>query len=138
MPRVLTDAVTASGGTIHNLSQSRRADLLGLAAGLRRAAAGMDLVVLHVDTRDTVPMLAFAAAQERPPIAYLGVIARTAELLSFEAVLTPTGTWCEDAWITTVALTQVRFGDYLSHDERYRQPRFAQVFERMLSDPAGL
>jgi alkanesulfonate monooxygenase len=44
----------------------------------------------------------------RPPtIAYLGEIARTAELLGFEAVLTPTGTWCEDAWITTAALTQV-------------------------------
>lgn len=44
----------------------------------------------------------------RPPtIAYLGEIARTAELLGFEAVLTPTGTWCEDAWITTAALSQV-------------------------------
>jgi alkanesulfonate monooxygenase len=44
----------------------------------------------------------------RPPtIAYLGEIARTAELLGFEAVLTPTGTWCEDAWVTTAALTQV-------------------------------
>src|SRR5918995_591613 len=44
----------------------------------------------------------------RPPtIAYLGEIARTAELLGFEAVLTPSGTWCEDAWITTAALTQV-------------------------------
>lgn len=43
----------------------------------------------------------------RPPtIAYLGEIARTAELLGFEAVLTPTGTWCEDAWITTAALSQ--------------------------------
>lgn len=40
-------------------------------------------------------------------VGYLGEIARTAELLGFEAVLTPTGTWCEDAWITTAALTQV-------------------------------
>jgi hypothetical protein len=29
-----------------------------------------------------------------PTIAYLGEIARTAELLGFEAVLTPPGTWC--------------------------------------------
>jgi len=48
-----------------------------------------------------------SASRIRPPtIAYLGQIARTAELLGFEAVLTPTGTWCEDAWITTAALTQ--------------------------------
>ena len=26
--------------------------------------------------------------------------------MGFEAVLTPTGTWCEDAWLTTVALAQ--------------------------------
>lgn len=43
----------------------------------------------------------------RPTIDYLADIARTAERLGFEAVLTPTGTWCEDAWITTAALTQV-------------------------------
>jgi alkanesulfonate monooxygenase len=111
------------------------------------------------------------AGRIRPPtIAYLGEIARTAELLGFESVLTTTGTWCEDAWVTTAALTQVttrlkflvafrpgfisptlaahqaatfqrisggrlllnivtggdpveqaRFGDHLSHDERYRR-----------------
>ena len=31
-------------------------------------------------------------------------MARTAEDLGFEAVLTPTGTWCEDAWVVTSAL----------------------------------
>lgn len=41
----------------------------------------------------------------RPPtVDYLGVIARAVEELSFDAVLTSTGTWCEDAWITTAAL----------------------------------
>lgn len=40
-------------------------------------------------------------------IEYLGNIARTAEQLGFESVLTPTGTWCEDAWITTAALSQI-------------------------------
>jgi len=34
------------------------------------------------------------------------LIAKTAETLGFEAVLTPTGTWCEDAWIATAALSQ--------------------------------
>jgi alkanesulfonate monooxygenase len=45
---------------------------------------------------------------ERPAdIAYLGQIARAAEQSGFEACLTPTGSWCEDAWLTTAALTQV-------------------------------
>ncbi|MFG3044550.1 LLM class flavin-dependent oxidoreductase [Streptomyces sp. NPDC048241] len=41
-----------------------------------------------------------------PDIEYLAQIAKAAEQLGFEAVLTPTGTWCEDAWLTTVALAQ--------------------------------
>jgi alkanesulfonate monooxygenase len=49
-----------------------------------------------------------AAAGERPPdVDYLGQVARSAEQLGFEGALTPTGTWCEDAWIATAALTQV-------------------------------
>ncbi|MDX6210390.1 MAG: alkanesulfonate monooxygenase, partial [Frankiales bacterium] len=103
-----------------------------------------------------------------PDIDYLAQVARAAEQAGFTAVLTPTGTWCEDAWLTTAALTrettrlkflvafrpgavsptlaaqmaatyqrisggrlllnvvtggdpteQQRFGDWLSHDERY-------------------
>ena len=95
-------------------------------------------------------------------------MAKSAEQVGFEAVLTPTGTWCEDAWLATAALIgqdlpaevpgglpsrlisptlaaqmaatyqrvsrgrlllnvvtgsqaaeQRRFGDHLSHDERY-------------------
>jgi alkanesulfonate monooxygenase len=42
-----------------------------------------------------------------PTIDYLGQVARSAEQLGYEAVLTPTGTWCEDAWIFTAALSQV-------------------------------
>jgi alkanesulfonate monooxygenase len=41
-----------------------------------------------------------------PDIEYLTQIAKAAERLGFEAVLTPTGTWCEDAWLTTAALSQ--------------------------------
>jgi alkanesulfonate monooxygenase len=47
------------------------------------------------------------APGREPTIAYLGQIARSAEQLGFEAALTPTGTWCHDAWIVTAALTQV-------------------------------
>jgi len=119
-----------------------------------------------------------SAARFRPPtIDYLGQIAQTAELMGFEAVLTPTGTWCEDAWLTTAALIertrrlkflvafrpgllsptlaaqmaatyqrvsggrlllnivtggepaeQARFGDHVSHDERYaRTDEFLSV-----------
>jgi alkanesulfonate monooxygenase len=110
-----------------------------------------------------------ARSVSRPPdLDYLGQIARSAEQLDFTGVLTPTGTWCEDAWLTTAALIsqtkrlkflvafrpgfvaptlsaqmaatyqrlsggrlllnvvtggeeteQRRFGDFLSHDERY-------------------
>ncbi len=105
----------------------------------------------------------------RPPTRrYLAEVARAADRLGYEGVLTPTGTWCEDAWLTTAALIaeterlkflvafrpglvpptlaaqqaatfqrfsdgrlllnvvsggddveQRRFGDWLSHDERY-------------------
>ena len=110
-----------------------------------------------------------ARSVTRPPdIDYLAQVARSAEQLGFEGVLTPTGTWCEDAWLVTAALIsqtqrlkflvafrpgltsptlaaqmaatyqrisrgrlllnvvtggqaqeQRRFGDHLSHDERY-------------------
>ena len=43
----------------------------------------------------------------RPPdIDYLAQVARAADHLGFEAVLTPTGTWCEDSWLTTAALSR--------------------------------
>jgi alkanesulfonate monooxygenase len=44
------------------------------------------------------------SAPREPSIDYLAQIARAAEQLGFEGVLTPTGTWCEDAWLTTAAL----------------------------------
>jgi alkanesulfonate monooxygenase len=118
-----------------------------------------------------------SSVDREPDIAYLAQIARSAEQLGFEAILTPTGTWCEDAWVMTAALSQVterlkflvafrpgfisptlaaqqaqtfqrisrgrlylnvvaggdpveqaRFGDFLSHDERYeRTAEFLQV-----------
>ncbi|MET0179632.1 MAG: LLM class flavin-dependent oxidoreductase [Novosphingobium sp.] len=40
-------------------------------------------------------------------IAYLGQIARSAEQIGFEAALTPTGAWCEDAWLMTAMLNEV-------------------------------
>ncbi|MER6978006.1 LLM class flavin-dependent oxidoreductase [Streptomyces carpinensis] len=50
---------------------------------------------------------ATASGQDRPPtVAYLSQIARAAEDLGFTGALTPTGAWCEDAWLTTAMVSQ--------------------------------
>jgi alkanesulfonate monooxygenase len=44
-----------------------------------------------------------------PTLDYLGQLARAADALGYEGVLTPTGVHCEDAWLTTAGLiTQTR------------------------------
>jgi alkanesulfonate monooxygenase len=49
-----------------------------------------------------------AGPSGRPPsVSYLGQIARAAEDVGFEAALTPTGAWCDDAWLSTAMLSQV-------------------------------
>src|SRR3954466_6541007 len=45
--------------------------------------------------------------ERAPDIGYMGQIARSAEQLGFRGALTPTSSWCEDAWVMTAALTQV-------------------------------
>lgn len=47
-----------------------------------------------------------AAGRDRPPtVAYLSQIARAAEQVGFVGALTPTGAWCEDAWLTTAMVS---------------------------------
>ncbi|MFG2327429.1 LLM class flavin-dependent oxidoreductase [Streptomyces sp. NPDC048568] len=65
------------------------------------------------DSRDVVggghgaPDTATGPGRRRPPtVAYLGQIARAAENLGFAGALTPTGAWCEDAWLTTAMVSQ--------------------------------
>ncbi len=53
----------------------------------------------HASSHHTVP-----ANYRAPSRRYLAEIARAADRLGFEGVLTPTGTWCEDAWLTASAL----------------------------------
>ena len=48
-----------------------------------------------------------AGAIRQATLPYLGQIARSAEQLGFEGALTPTGAWCEDAWLATAMLTEV-------------------------------
>ncbi|WP_078311684.1 MULTISPECIES: LLM class flavin-dependent oxidoreductase [unclassified Mycobacterium] len=126
----------------------------------------------HASSHHTIPV-----GYREPSLRYLGEIARAADRLGFEGVLTPTGTWCEDAWLTASALLeqterlkflvafrpglvpptlaaqqaatfqrfsdgrlllnvvsggddteQRRFGDWLTHDERYeRTGEFLQI-----------
>ncbi|MBR8740195.1 LLM class flavin-dependent oxidoreductase [Nocardiopsis sp. MG754419] len=50
-------------------------------------------------------VVSFAAWRTREPsVEYLSQIALAAERLGFEGALTPTGAWCEDAWLTTAML----------------------------------
>ena len=63
------------------------------------------------DGRDIVggghgPATGTAGTIRPASLAYLGQIARSAEQLGFEAALTPTGAWCEDAWLATAMLTE--------------------------------
>ncbi|QHN25645.1 LLM class flavin-dependent oxidoreductase [Gordonia pseudamarae] len=44
------------------------------------------------------------SGDRRADLRYLKQLAAAAEVNGFEAVLTPTGLWCEDAWLTTAAL----------------------------------
>ncbi|MCZ8380734.1 LLM class flavin-dependent oxidoreductase [Mycobacterium sp. CPCC 205372] len=53
----------------------------------------------HASSHHTVP-----AGYREPSRRYLAEVARAADRLGFEGVLTPTGTWCEDAWLTAAAL----------------------------------
>ncbi|AWW37081.1 alkanesulfonate monooxygenase [Streptomyces sp. AS58] len=50
---------------------------------------------------------ATATGGDRPPgVGYLAQIARAAEDLGFTGALTPTGAWCEDAWLTTAMVSR--------------------------------
>lgn len=52
-------------------------------------------------------MPAGAAGGQRPAdLGYLTQIGRAAEQLGFVGALTPTGAWCEDAWLTTAMLAR--------------------------------
>ncbi|KQH81171.1 alkanesulfonate monooxygenase [Mycobacterium gordonae] len=48
--------------------------------------------------------LGLPAGYRGPTRRYLAEVARAADRLGYEGVLTPTGTWCEDAWLTASAL----------------------------------
>jgi alkanesulfonate monooxygenase len=55
------------------------------------------------DSRD-VAGFGPTSARRDADLDYLAQVARTAERVGFDAVLTPTGTQCDDAWLSTAAL----------------------------------
>lgn len=55
------------------------------------------------DSRDVLPA-ADRPGQRPPDLAYLAHVAQAADQHGFDAMLTPCGTGCEDAWITTASL----------------------------------
>lgn len=53
----------------------------------------------HASEHHTIP-----TGYRAPSRRYLAEIAHAVDRLGYEGVLTPTGTWCEDAWLTAAAL----------------------------------
>ena len=45
-----------------------------------------------------------ANTPRQPDVDYLAQVAQAVEHLGFTGMLTPTGSWCQDAWVTTAAL----------------------------------
>ncbi|MGW2090990.1 LLM class flavin-dependent oxidoreductase [Promicromonospora sukumoe] len=85
-----------------------------MTAGARRPAGVHWFLPTNGDARGIVGSAHAKAAHggtgvsglRAPTVEYLGEVARAADRLGYDAVLTPTGTWCEDAWLTTAALAQ--------------------------------
>jgi alkanesulfonate monooxygenase len=58
-----------------------------------------------IETGDAPPA-GVASGLREASIAYLDRVATAAEDLGFEAALTPTGGWCDDAWVVTAMLSE--------------------------------
>jgi alkanesulfonate monooxygenase len=58
-----------------------------------------------IETGDA-PRAGVAGGLRQASIAYLTRVATAAEDLGFEAALTPTGGWCDDAWVVTAMLSE--------------------------------
>ncbi len=75
------------------------------------------------DSRDVAPGGATGAVRT-PSHAYLAQVAQACDQLGFDAVLTPCGTGCEDAWLSTASLIPVT-----------RRLRFLVAFRPGLMNP---
>jgi hypothetical protein len=66
-PPSLAEEVAASGGEIHEVG-NESTSLVGRARRIRELAQAGDIAVLHLQTEDVAPILAFAGWHERPPV----------------------------------------------------------------------
>jgi alkanesulfonate monooxygenase len=77
--------------------------LMQAGAATQSLHMGRDALATRSD--NSVTNAAPAPAGVRPAtFDYVRHVATAAELAGFDAVLTPTGTWCEDAWVTASSL----------------------------------
>ena len=84
------DEAGASGGPVPPLTAHWFLPTYGDSRGLVGGGHGM--------------AAAAAGSPREASLGYLAQIARAAETVGFEGALTPTGAWCEDAWLTTAML----------------------------------
>ncbi|GJD16219.1 hypothetical protein RIVM261_011750 [Rivularia sp. IAM M-261] len=70
VPRILTEAVTNSGGKIYKLNETI-GSFIAWAKRLREIATTVDIVVLHIYNYDVIPIIAFANKEQCPPIIFL-------------------------------------------------------------------
>lgn len=69
-PDQLSEAVSRSGGQVYKLN-TQAGSFFDWALRLRRIARGYDLVVMHINCEDTIPVLAFGPAETLPPVLML-------------------------------------------------------------------
>jgi alkanesulfonate monooxygenase len=93
--------------------RGRPVDELGSAAHLRRQGSRVSLhfhwfLPTYGDSRNLMAGgHGSSMAGDRPAtLKYLNQIGAAAEASGFESVLTPTGAWCEDAWLTTAMMVE--------------------------------
>ncbi len=70
IPELLQNAISKSGGKIHLLNRSA-GNLISWAQLLRKISATADLVVLHTNSNDVIPVIAFAKKENSPPVILL-------------------------------------------------------------------
>jgi alkanesulfonate monooxygenase SsuD/methylene tetrahydromethanopterin reductase-like flavin-dependent oxidoreductase (luciferase family) len=70
-------------------------------------------------------------------LAYLAQVARSAEQLGFEAALTPTGIWCEDAWLRPAGQGSGRLDHPRGQDAGRTRPEVLRAQPGGKGDPAA-
>ena len=70
VPQLLRDSVFNSGGQIYLLN-TRIGNIISWADWLRKIAINFDLIVLHINSADVVPIIAFSEKEHLPPVIFI-------------------------------------------------------------------